>query len=69
MIRKFILCIKAFKHSNHLTQSIFICLLLRFKKKKRLPENDTILEGALDLGRQTSLAEDEEFAMQLLSEF
>lgn len=41
----------------------------RSKKKKRLAKHDRISEVALDLGPQSSLADDEELAMQLLTGF
>ncbi|XP_073227769.1 probable ATP-dependent RNA helicase DDX10 [Porites lutea] len=41
----------------------------RSKKKKRLAKNDRISEVTLDLGPQSSLADDEELAMQLLTGF
>lgn len=51
------------------SQPVFFFVLLRSKKKKRLSKNDRISEAALDLGPQSSLADDEELAMQLLTGF
>ena len=51
------------------SQLVFFFVLLRSKRKKRLAKNDRISEVALDLGPQSSLADDEELAMQLLTGF